>query len=476
MHNIHDLYIISPEIALTLLSCFSAVLALFTKHKHFMLQSTIVGVIAVGLLMFKCSFCLKGEAFEGSFINNDFTMLFKQTLIVISSMIILSYSGYARSSKLESQTEFVAIFLLSLVGSFIAISARDLLVLFLGLELQSLPAYILAAFATNKTKSSEAGLKYFVLGAISSAILLFGISLIYGSTGHLDYVHISSFLMKHSNISTIVGLSLLLISIMFKLSVVPFHMWTPDVYEGAPIMSVTIFSSIHKISAIAVFVNLIALAIDRFAYDFVPILKFFAIASLIVGAIGAIFQTSVKRLMAFSAILNIGYILLAIISAISLGIWRHSLFTYIVIYSVTIIALFSIIGATFGEKADDVSLKDLSGLGKTKKSAALGISLVMFSMIGIPPLAGFFGKYYILFDLVSIGEINIVIIALAASLIAAYYYLRVIKSIYFDEPEKQSIKTLLSIEQVVVIAITVGFLLCFIFGLAEYFSKIKLIP
>jgi NADH-quinone oxidoreductase subunit N len=154
---------------------------------------------------------------------------------------------------------------------------------------------------------------------------------------------------------------------MFKLSVPPFHMWTPDVYEGSPIMSVSIFASVHKISAIAVFVNLISLAIGKFGYEFMPIIKILAVASLLVGSLGAIFQTSIKRLMAYSAILNIGYILLAIIASISLGIWRHTFFTYIVIYSVSVIALFSLLAATFGTKADDLTLDDIAGLGKTKK-------------------------------------------------------------------------------------------------------------
>ena len=180
--------------------------------------------------------------------------------------------------------------------------------------------------------------------------------------------------------------------------------------------------------------------------------------------------------MAYSAILNVGYILLAIIAAISLETWRHSLFTYITIYAVAVIALFSLLAATFGEKADDLTLNDLAGLGKTKKIAAFSISLVMFSMIGIPPLAGFFGKYYVLLDLVSIEEYTLTIVAIAASIVAAYYYLRVIKSIYFDEPTNAAIKITLSFELTAVIAVCIAFLLCFMFGIAEYFSDLKLAP
>ena len=472
MHNLHILY---PEITLIALACFSALFALFTKHKIAVLNITAAAIILLIFTLFNCT-CISGSAFDGSFVNNSFTILFKQAILVGSALILLSHIGYIKNIAGEIQTEFTSIFLLSITGSFIAISARDLIVLFLGLELQSLPAYILAAFATRNIKSSEAGLKYFILGALSSAILLFGASFIYGSVGHVDYAHITQNLSEHHNIATIIGISLVLIAIMFKLSIAPFHMWTPDVYEGAPIMSVSIFSSVHKIAAIAVFVNIVALMIGKFAYDFIALLKIFAVLSLIIGAFGAIFQTSLKRIMAYSAILNVGYILLAIIADVSLGIWRHSVFTYIVIYAIAVIALFSTLAATFGEKADDLTLNDLAGLGKTKKTAAFAISLIMFSMIGIPPLAGFFGKYYILLDLVSIEEYRLVVIAIIASVIAAYYYLRVIKVIYFDEPEIAAIKIPFSFEQIAVITICIAFLSFFIFGFAEYFSALKLVP
>ena len=472
----HNLNIISPEISLVSLAIFSALFALFTKHKMAVLKITASLLIALIFVIFNCTSCLSGSTFNGSFTNNVYTLILKGSILISSALIIISYIGHIKNIAKEIQTEFVALFLLSIAGSFVAISARDFLVLFLGLELQSLPAYILAAFATSNLKSSEAGLKYFILGALSSAILLFGASFIYGSVGSVDYADISNSLARDHNIALIVGISLVLISIMFKLSIAPFHMWTPDVYEGAPIMSVTIFSSVHKMAALAVFVNLISLAIGKFAYDFLSILKVFAILSLIVGALGAIFQTSIKRLMAYSAILNVGYMLLAIIVSISLGVWRHSFFTYMIIYAVSVIALFAILAATFGEKADDVKMNDLAGLGKTKKVAAWCISVVMFSMIGIPPLAGFFGKYYVLLDLVSIEEYTLVVVAIIASLIAAYYYLKVIKSIYFDEPTTPAVKIRLSMELILVIASCIAFLLCFIFGIAEYFSDLKLVP
>ena len=471
-----NLTYISPEIALVLLACFSAVFALFTKHKLAVVKTTCLLVIVLGYFIFTNEAQISGSAFGGSFVNNSYTILFKEIILIGSVLILMSHIGHISNSGKEIQTEFCAIFLLSITGSFVAISARDLIILFLGLEMQSLPAYILAAYATQNVKSSEAGLKYFILGALSSAILLFGASLIYGTLGAVDYAHIIKALSADQNIAVIVGASMVMIAIMFKLSVAPFHMWTPDVYEGAPVMSVMIFSSVHKIAGVAVFVNLLALVMGKFAYEFSAILKVLAVISLIVGSLGAIFQNSIKRLMAYSAILNVGYVMLAIIADISLEMWRHSFLTYIVIYAVSVIALFCLLAASFGEKADDLQISDLAGLSKTKKTAAWSISLVMFSMIGIPPMAGFFGKYYVLFDLVSLEEYGLVVVAIAASLIAAYYYLRVIKSIYFDIPTTQAVKIPLSAEMVTVIALTMAFLLCFIFGIAEYFSNMQIVP
>jgi len=478
----HNLNIISPEIGLVSLAIFSALFPLFTKHKMLVIKITTSLLVALTFILLHCTSCLSGSIFDGSFVNNAYTLIFKGAILVGSVLIIISHIGHIKHTAKEIQTEFVALFLLSITGSFVAISARDLLVLFLGLELQSLPAYILAAFATSKIKSSEAGLKYFILGSLSSAILLLGASFMYAAGPKLLYYtkisyYFADYLM-YNDLALTIGFSFVLIAIMFKLSVAPFHMWTPDVYEGAPIMSVTIFSSVHKVAALAVFVNLITLVIgiDKLTDKFSSILKVFAILSLVVGALGAIFQTSIKRLMAYSAILNTGYLLLAIIASMSLEVWRHSFFTYIAIYAVSVIALFSLLAATFGEKADEVTMSDLAGLGKTKKTAAWCISIVMFSMIGIPPLAGFFGKYYVLLDLVSIEEYNLVIVAIVASLIAAYYYLKVIKSIYFDEPITSAVKIPLSSELIIVIASCIVFLLCFIFGIAEYFNDLKLVP
>ena len=465
MHNLH---ILSPEISLICIACFNTLLALFTKRKMLVMNITAGLVTILAFCLIQYVIYTTGLAFDGSFVNNNFTMLFKGATLIGSIFVIITYIGHIKNTTQEVQTEFVSLLLLSITGSFVALSARDMIVLFLGLELQSLPAYILASFATQKIKSSEAGLKYFILGALSSAILLFGASFIYGSVGHLDYISIATSLEAQQNIATIVGISLVLIGILFKLSVAPFHMWTPDVYEGAPVLSVAVFSSIHKIAMIGVLVNLIALTLGKFIYDFVPILKFFAILSLIIGAVGGIFQKSLKRMIAYSTILNIGYILLAIIADIYLGLWKHSLFTYIVIYAVAVIALFSLLSATFGEKADDLTLDDIAGLGKTKKTAALSISIAVFSMIGIPPLAGFLGKYYVLLDLINTSQYKLTLIAIAASIVASYYYLRIIKSIYFEEPVTTSVKIQTSWYQITVISLCIIFLLCFIFGFAEY--------
>ncbi|MEY3197315.1 MAG: hypothetical protein RLZZ59_686 [Pseudomonadota bacterium] len=475
--NIIELSYLIPEISLVLLSFFCVLVPLFIKKRPLIiLQITTIGLAAAVFMMFKCTTCISGSAFEGSFINNSYTMIFKDFIALGLLFVMLSHIGALSSSKEEPKPEFASILILSITGSFIAISARDLLLLFLGLELQSLPAYLMASFATHNIKSSEAGLKYFILGSLGSALFLFGSSFIYGSVGGLSYSLISKTIAITPNIATIIGASLVLIAILFKLSVVPFHMWTPDVYEGSPATSVMVFSSLHKIAAIAVLINLISLMLGRTSYDFTPILKILAIASLIIGALGGIFQNSVKRLMAYSTILNVGYLITALIANIYLGIWKHSFFTYIIIYSVSVIALFTLLIVTFGDKADDVMLSDLAGLGKTKKVSAFCISTIMFSMIGLPPLAGFFAKYYIIFDLINIGEYTLALAAIAMSLIAAFYYLKVIKSIYFDDIQTQSVKLIPSYYSIFVVFIMMIFIIGFIFGIADYFSTIVFIP
>ena len=413
-----------------------------------------------------------GEAFGGSFANNEYTIRFKSFLLAGISLIFLAYIGYAKDNI---STEFTVLILLSSIGGFVAISAKDLISLFMGLELQSLPSYILAAFARDNVKSSEAGLKYFVLGALASAILLFGGSLIYGFTGSVAYIDIGNSLIHTKNIGVIVGISMILVSMMFKMSAAPFHMWTPDVYEGAPIIAVALFSSVQKLAVTGVFVAFIALTLGKTSIFFVPIIKCFAVLSLFVGAFGAILQTSIKRLMAYSTILNSGYILLAIIADISLGVWHHAFFTYMVIYGITTIGFFTILAGLFGNRSDDVSFKDLAGLSYNNKLGAAALVLLISSMIGIPPLAGFFGKYYVLYDLIKAEEYSLAICAVIASVVAAFYYLKIVKVMYFDEVIVAQENTSITMPIVMVASVITTFIVCFAQNFAEFFNNMKFV-
>jgi len=468
---LHDLMVVMPELAISVSALFGLLLgALYGKPSKVLAYVILAILVILTYCMFAFGSMFHGSAFHGSYSNNEYTIVFKTYILAGVSILFLAYIGYAQNNI---STEFIILILLSVVGGCVAISARDLIILFVGLELQSLPAYILAAFSRESIKSSEAGLKYFVLGALSSAILLFGSSLIYGFTGSVSYVDISDSIINGANIGVIVGISMILAALMFKLSAAPFHMWTPDVYEGAPIIVVALFSSVQKLTVIAVLVSVIALTLAKFGILFVPIIKFLAVLSLFVGAFGAILQTSIKRLMAYSTILNSGYILLAIVADMYLGIWRHAFFTYMVIYGITTIGFFTLLAGIFQNKADDLSFGDLAGLSYNNKIGAACLAIMISSMIGIPPLAGFFGKYYVLYDLVNIGEYGVAILAVAASVVAAFYYLKIIKVMYFDEPAYPSITVRIPYLIVFVTSFAITFVICFAQNFAEFFNNIK---
>jgi NADH-quinone oxidoreductase subunit N len=278
--------------------------------------------VASSLFYHQDLFC--GEAFGATYYNNYYTILFKSISLFGLSVILWIY---LKSHQIIS-IEFIILALLSVLGGSIALSSKNLIVFFMGLELQSLSSYILAGFLRENVKSSESGLKYFVLGSISSAILLLGASFLYGFSGQLDYAGLKIALHDTQNIALVIGASMMLMSLMFKLSAAPFHFWTPDVYEGAPIISVTIFSSIHKIMVSGVLVSFLYGILGQLGSDFIPIIKSLSLLSLAVGAFGGILQNSVKRLMAYSTILNSGYLLLAIIPGLYSGQINNVFFTF----------------------------------------------------------------------------------------------------------------------------------------------------
>ncbi len=329
--------------------------------------------------------------------------------------------------------EFPVLVVFSVLGMMLMASAADFITLYLSLELQSLALYVLAAFKRDDMKSSEAGLKYFVLGALSSGMLLYGMSLIYGFSGSTDFAKVAMVLHTHGvSLGIIFGLVFLIAGLAFKVSAVPFHMWTPDVYEGAPTPITAFLSASPKIAAMALFVRAMIEALPDALDQWRQIVIFIAILSMALGAVAAIGQNNIKRLMAYSSIANMGYILIGLAAGTPEGI--QGVLIYLAIYLVTTIGIFAcILGMRRGETMiEDIS--ELSGLAQTRPGFAFVFAMLMFSLAGIPPLAGFFAKFYVFTAAVKAGLYPLAIIGVVASVVGAYYYLRIVKIIYFDQP------------------------------------------
>ena len=324
----------------------------------------------------------------------------------------------------------------------------------------------MAAFNNKDVKSSEAGLKYFVLGSLISCLMLLGISFFYGFTGSIYFNDIRAALDGEFNIGLVVGAIFVLAAILFKLSAAPLHIWTPDVYEGAPVSAVTYFAVAQKVGVLIVLINFVTLVTGNYLRVSVDLIKIAAILSIFIGALGAMMQSSLKRLMAYSTILNVGYVLIAISLHSEEGF--RSAIIYMLIYVIGTIGFFACLVALFGEKSDIASFADLQGISAERKTIAASIAIIMFSMIGLPPLAGFFGKYYVFYNAIIQGEVTLAVLGVISSVIAAFYYLKVVKYMYFMEAvEKTAIiptnRGLLSVS-----VISVGFTLFFFIFASSY--------
>ncbi|XVN43579.1 MAG: NADH-quinone oxidoreductase subunit NuoN [Candidatus Rickettsia vulgarisii] len=429
--------IIWPEISLTLLALLSQVSALFL-NKRFVSAITIF--VSVILLFFTIQdLGAEQVGFNNSFIITNFTSIYKFLVLLFSIISIIIYRDYCKIINEEFKMEFVTLVLLSAMGFFVAISSKNFLLLFCGMELQALIGYVLAGFNINNIKSSEGALKYFILGALISCLSLFGISFIYGFGGSLDYAHILSKLnASEPNIGLIIGLTLFLSSLFFKLSAVPLHVWTPDVYEGSPIPAVSYFSSATKIANVIILLNIITMVIGGYKQISIDLVKIISILSMVVGAYGAIRQDSLKRLMGYSTILNIGYVLMGISLHNEMG--NMAALGYMVIYNISAVGFFACLIALLGMKSDSAVFADLNGLAASRKALAGVVTIIMFSLIGIPPLAGFFGKYYLFYQAIVQEQYILVFIAIGTSIIAAYYYLKIVRSIYFFEANQDHLQ------------------------------------
>ena len=349
--------------------------------------------------------------------------------------LILAF-GHGRSEPMQ-RFEYPVLMVLATLGMMLMISANDLISLYLSLELQSLALYVVAAINRDSLKSTEAGLKYFVLGALSSGMLLYGMSLVYGFTGQTGFSEIASALTsEHRSLGLVFGLVFVLAGIAFKISAVPFHMWTPDVYEGAPTPVTAFFSAAPKVAAMAILIRLVAIAFKPIVADWQQIIVFLSIASMALGAFAAIGQTNIKRLMAYSSIGHMGYALVGIAAGNQEGI--SGVLLYMLIYSVMSLGAFACILAMRVKDGGAVEgIDDLAGLSKTNPVMALVLTLLMFSLAGIPPLAGFFAKYFVFMAAIKANLLTLAILGVLASVVGAYYYLRIVKVMWFDDVKRE---------------------------------------
>ncbi|MEG6509623.1 NADH-quinone oxidoreductase subunit NuoN [Methyloligella sp. 2.7D] len=371
-------------------------------------------------------------AFNGAFIADPFARMMKiMTLIGSGVTLYMSAEYWHRSGTLKF--EFPVLVLLATTGMMLMISANDLIILYVGLELQSLALYVVAAFQRDSVKSSEAGLKYFVLGALSSGMLLYGASLIYGFTGSTGFSEIATALSgTQASLGVIFGLVFLLTGFAFKISAVPFHMWTPDVYEGAPTPVTAFFAAAPKLAAMALFTRTIFSAFPGIAPEWQQIIVFLAIASMALGSFAAIGQTNIKRLMAYSSIGHMGYALVGLAAGTEEGV--TGLIVYLAVYLVMTLGSFAFIMAMRRDGQKIERIDQLSGLSQTNPLMAFMFGVLLFSLAGIPPLAGFFAKFYVFLAAINAGLYALSVIGVLLSVVGAFYYLRIVKIMYFDDP------------------------------------------
>jgi NADH-quinone oxidoreductase subunit N len=390
-------------------------------------------VLVVAALLVLAGPAGKTTAFNGQFMVDAFAVFTKVLLIAGAALAMILAQPYNIREDIK-QFEFPILMVFAVLGMMMMVSANDLLSLYVGLELQSLSLYVLAAIRRDNLRSSEAGLKYFVLGALSSGILLYGMSLIYGFAGTTSFDGLAGIFAADNDapVGVIVGLVFIAAGLAFKVSAVPFHMWTPDVYEGAPTPITAFFAVAPKIAAIALFVRVMIGPFGDLVADWQQIIWFISLSSMILGSFAAIVQTNIKRLMAYSSIGHMGFVLVGLAAGNEQGV--QGILLYLTIYLFMNMGTFACILAMRrqGRMVEDID--ELAGLSKTNPYLAAALGIFMFSMAGIPPLAGFFAKFYVFLAAIEAGLYVLTVVGLLTSVVGAYYDLRIVKLMYFDEP------------------------------------------
>ena len=434
----HSLRLVAPEELLSVSGLILLLIAAWSGDKASRLISILaVAVLAAAAALVAPILCAGASgpdtiAFHGQYRADAFAAFAKLlTYAGAAAALIIAPAFFDRFKAMRA--EYPILILFAVLGMGLMVSAGDLLTLYIGLELTSLSQYVLAAFLRNDERSAEAGLKYFVLGALASGILLFGVSLVYGFTGTTSFGGIQAALDGTLSTGAMFGLVFVLAGLAFKIAAVPFHMWTPDVYEGAPTPVTTFFATAPNIAAMAL---LMRVALDPFANQVAawqPIVIFAALASVVVGALGAIGQRNVKRLLAYSAINNVGFILIGLAAATPQG--ASAMLVYLAIYCAMsaggFVAVLMLKDAQ-GDQVEDIA--ELAGLSRTRPGLALAMAMIMFSLAGIPPLFGFWGKFVVFQAAVQADLLALAAIGIAASVIGAFYYIKIVKVMYFDEP------------------------------------------
>ncbi|MFN4009367.1 MAG: NADH-quinone oxidoreductase subunit NuoN [Pannonibacter sp.] len=431
-----DLLPVLPEIFLAVGALALLMIGVFGGQRiSFLVNGMAMGLIAATALFVMPFGAQLGTTFQGAFILDSFAYYLKQLVLIGSFFAIAMSWAYARSQNFD-KFEYPVLILLATVGMMLMLSANDMIALYLGLELQSLSLYVIAAINRDSVRSTEAGLKYFVLGALSSGMLLYGMSLVYGFTGNVGFPQIADVLTRDgASLGLIFGLVFMLAGLAFKISAVPFHMWTPDVYEGAPTPVTAFFAAAPKVAAMGLLVRVVVDVFQPVTHEWQQIIVFVSIASMVLGAFAAIGQSNIKRLMAYSSIGHMGYALVGLAAGTETGV--EGVLFYMTAYLGMTLGAFACILSMRRKDGMVEEIADLSGLWRTNLPMAMLLSVILISLAGIPPFVGFWGKWYVFSAAVQAGLYPLAIIGVVASVVGAYYYLRVIKVMLFDEPAEK---------------------------------------
>lgn len=423
-----------PEIILAVGAMVLLMVGVYAKEKS---TVTVTGLaiallIAAGIMIYNNSGTTV-TTFDGAFVIDPFANTMKGLALLGSIAAIAMSIAFIRRENFD-RFEYPILIVLATLGMMMMISANDMIALYLGLELQSLSLYVIAAINRDSSRATEAGLKYFVLGALSSGFLLYGMSLVYGYTGQTGFSAIAEALQGgEASVGLVIGLVFVISGMAFKISAVPFHMWTPDVYEGAPTPVTAFFAAAPKVAAMALFIRVVYDAFEPVTKDWQQVVVFISIASMILGAFAAIGQNNIKRLMAYSSIGHMGYALVGLAAGSQVGV--EGVIMYMTIYLIMTLGAFACILAMRHKDGMIEDIPALAGASKTHPWMAFVLAMIMFSLAGIPPLAGFFGKWYVFVAAIEADLIVLAIIGVVSSVVGAFYYLRIIKIMYFDEAQ-----------------------------------------